>query len=67
MKTPKIENEETIRARAHSLWEAEGRPEGRAEFHWQSAVESLAAPVQAEKPAVKKAPRAKATKAPKAK
>ena len=65
MKTPKIENEEIIRARAHSLWEAEGRPEGQAEIHWQRAMESLAEPVQAKEPAAKKAPRAKATKAPK--
>ena len=29
--------EERIRARAHRLWEEEGRPEGRAEAHWKQA------------------------------
>ena len=29
--------EERIRARAHRLWEEEGRPEGRAEAHWEQA------------------------------
>lgn len=29
--------EERIRDRAYRLWEAEGRPEGRAEAHWALA------------------------------
>lgn len=29
--------EERIRVRAHQLWEDEGRPEGRAEDHWEKA------------------------------
>jgi len=29
--------EQRIRARAHELWEEEGRPEGRAENHWAQA------------------------------
>lgn len=29
--------EERIRARAHRLWEEEGRPEGRAHVHWEQA------------------------------
>jgi len=29
--------EERIRARAHQLWEEEGRPEGRADDHWETA------------------------------
>ena len=29
--------EDRIRARAHQLWEQEGRPEGRAENHWEQA------------------------------
>jgi len=29
--------EHRIRARAHQLWEDEGRPEGRAEHHWYEA------------------------------
>jgi hypothetical protein len=31
-----------IRARAHALWEQEGRPEGRSEEHWQRACQELA-------------------------
>jgi hypothetical protein len=29
--------DERIRARAHDLWEAAGRPDGRASAHWQEA------------------------------
>ena len=29
--------EERIRERAHALWEAEGRPEGREADHWREA------------------------------
>jgi len=29
--------EDRIRKRAYFLWEEEGRPEGRAEFHWHKA------------------------------
>jgi hypothetical protein len=29
--------EARIRARAHKLWEEEGRPEGRAAEHWEKA------------------------------
>ncbi|TCK28988.1 DUF2934 family protein [Ancylobacter aquaticus] len=36
------ERDETIRARAHQIWEQEGRPEGRAEDHWVQAKEILA-------------------------
>lgn len=31
------ELEERIRLKAHQLWEDEGRPEGRAEDHWEKA------------------------------
>lgn len=31
------EREERIRARAHRIWEEQGRPEGRAEEHWREA------------------------------
>ena len=42
--------EHLIRARAHQLWEQEGRPEGRAEDHWYKArklveVEGMKQPV----------------------
>jgi hypothetical protein len=29
--------DDRIRAKAHDLWEAAGRPEGRAEDHWAEA------------------------------
>jgi hypothetical protein len=29
--------EARIRARAHEIWEHEGRPSGRAELHWEQA------------------------------
>jgi hypothetical protein len=31
--------QEKIQALAHSLWEQQGRPEGRAEEHWHEAEE----------------------------
>jgi large subunit ribosomal protein L21 len=45
MQTLKHETEDTIRARAHGFWEAEGRPDGRAEIHWQRALETLVEPI----------------------
>ena len=36
------EDEEKIAAKAHELWEAEGRPDGRAERHWAEASEIVA-------------------------
>ena len=32
-----------IRERAHQLWEHDGRPEGRADEHWERARAELAA------------------------
>ncbi len=34
--------EERIRAKAQEIWEAEGRPEGRAEEHWTQAERAIA-------------------------
>lgn len=34
--------EERIRERAHRIWEEEGRPEGRAQAHWDMASELVA-------------------------
>jgi len=31
------QRDERIRARARALWEEEGRPEGRADVHWEKA------------------------------
>jgi hypothetical protein len=36
------EMEERIRAKAHRIWEEEGRPPGRAEAHWEMARELVA-------------------------
>jgi hypothetical protein len=35
--------EQRIQARAYLLWEAEGRPEGRAEEYWHRARELIEA------------------------
>ena len=54
---------EQIAALAHKLWEDEGRPEGRADYHWQLAADTLAAAKPAKAaPKAAPAPRAKATK-----
>jgi predicted flap endonuclease-1-like 5' DNA nuclease len=37
----KPETEAAIRARAHQIWEEEGRPDGRHEIHWQRAYEAV--------------------------
>lgn len=34
--------EQRIRERAYQLWEQEGRPEGRADVHWDEATELVA-------------------------
>jgi hypothetical protein len=34
-------HEHLIRERAHAIWEREGRPDGRADDHWQSAIAEL--------------------------
>ena len=49
-------SQDQIAALAHKIWEDEGRPEGRAEIHWQRAAAELAstAKVAVSKPAVSK-------------
>ena len=37
-----VVQEQRIRARAYRIWEEEGRPEGRAEVHWDMARELIA-------------------------
>jgi Protein of unknown function (DUF2934) len=37
----KLETEAAIRARAHQIWEDEGRPDGRHLIHWQRAYEAI--------------------------
>lgn len=51
-------DEAWVRKRAHEIWEAEGRPEGKDFDHWYAATEEFrgqAASVPAKKPAAKKA------------
>ncbi len=40
METPRVD-EERVRERAYSLWEADGCPDGCAERHWQQAEAEL--------------------------
>ena len=49
-----------IAALAHKFWEDEGRPEGRAEFHWQRTAETLAAKPAKSAAKASPAPRVKA-------
>lgn len=35
------DREEQIRARAHQIWEEEGRPEGREQEHWSKAAREM--------------------------
>ena len=35
------DREDRIRQRAHELWEQEGRPDGRAQQHWEHAAQDL--------------------------
>lgn len=50
------DHEALVRARAHQLWEDEGRPEGRADEHWHKAAALVASEAEASaKPARKSA------------
>ncbi len=51
------DDQDLIRARAHQIWEREGRPEGRHLEHWEMASAELATEA---KPAKKPASLAKA-------
>lgn len=44
MQTYVTESDDAIRSRAHAIWEAEGRPDGRHDIHWQRALADVAAP-----------------------
>jgi hypothetical protein len=35
------DREARIRERAHAIWEAEGRPEGREQAHWERAIAEI--------------------------
>jgi hypothetical protein len=61
------DREARIRARAHEIWEKEGRPAGEEQRHWDEASREIDAS-EAEKGGKKTSPRkaASAEKAPKA-
>ena len=59
----KPETESAIRARAHQIWEEEGRPNGRHDIHWQSALERVQITPLAKELIAQKAPRAKVDQA----
>jgi hypothetical protein len=44
--------ERHIRIRAYEMWEAEGRPEGRADEYWHRARERIEAEAQSAYPPV---------------
>ena len=35
---PEMDKDRAIRERAYFMWEREGRPDGRAQDHWLSAI-----------------------------
>lgn len=45
------ETEERVQKRAFQIWEAEGRPEGRAAEHWDQACRELGVADEARPPA----------------
>ena len=48
--TEQEDPEARIRERAHALWEEEGRPEGRAEEHWERARRLVEAEEEPKRP-----------------
>ncbi len=38
-----MQNEDSVRQRAHEIWERQGRPEGRQEEHWAQARREIEA------------------------
>lgn len=49
--------ERIVRERAHALWEAEGRPEGRQDEHWHRALSELSVRGPAQKTSATRARR----------
>jgi hypothetical protein len=54
-----------IRARAHEIWEHEGRPTGRAEMHWEQAKREIEFEAARSKPAEQTADSGSASSFPK--
>jgi Protein of unknown function (DUF2934) len=59
------DREARIRARAHELWEKEGRPEGEEKRHWEHAAREIEREDAGSKTTAKRAP-GKTTAKPKA-
>ena len=51
-----MDRNERIRAKAHELWEREGRPEGRHEAHWEQAMREIEAAEGGDPSAVRRDP-----------
>lgn len=45
-----MNREQIVRDTAYAIWEAEGKPDGRAEEHWRQAEARVAASLTARKP-----------------
>ncbi len=63
-----MSDEEKIRAKAHEIWLAEGKPEGKEKEHWEMAIAALAKAAKPKKVAAPKkaaAPKAEKAAAPK--
>ena len=52
--TSELDTDAAVRARAYHLWEADGRPDGRAEHYWHQA-KAEAAPAKPKRKAPAKA------------
>ena len=44
------DNDQQIRERAYQIWEEEGRPEAREQFHWDRAAREMQALRDGQKP-----------------
>jgi hypothetical protein len=62
-------DEDTVRTRAYLMWEADGRPDGRADHYWGLAYDEAAMPAKSKRAvaSVKPAPEKKAKPAKSAK
>lgn len=41
MRAQDVNQEKAVREKAYYFWESEGRPDGRAQEHWQRAIEDV--------------------------
>jgi hypothetical protein len=45
-------NEQQVRERAYQIWEEEGRPEAREQFHWDRAAREMQARQDGQNPTI---------------